>query len=154
MRGTEPTPSKAQRRELRSLLLASAPVAIAAPDALRIEGPTVRRFRVQLRLLVATLNVAGDLASYAKQTLQAFFDTSTGGEGYDGWALGVSPREDDIAQALLDAPHLESIVSITLSEIDETGSEQPWPQSIGATELAMLAGDGIRIAFEIREAVE
>ena len=68
--------------------------------------------------------------------------------------MGASPREDDIAEALLDAPHLESIASITLSEIDQMGGEQLWPQAIKASELAMLASDGIRIAFEIVEAVE
>lgn len=154
MRGVEPKPSQSQRRELRRMLLAAAPAALAAPGALRIEGPTVRRLRIQLQLRVSTLDVAGDLASHAKRTLQAFFDTDTGGEGHDGWALGASPREDDIAEALLDAPHLESIASITLSEIDQMGGEQLWPQAIKASELAMLASDGIRIAFEIVEAVE
>jgi hypothetical protein len=101
---------------------------------------------------VATLDVAGELARHVKQTLLAYFDTDTGGNGRDGWALGASPSEDDIAEALLDEPYLESIVAVALSEIDAAGAEHPWPPTIKTTDLAMLANDGIRIAFEIAEA--
>ena len=85
--------------------------------------------------------------------LQAFFDTDTGGSGGTGWALGASPAGDDIAEALLDAPHLESIVSVSLLEIDAIGIAQQWPQGIGSNDLAMLAADGIRISLEIAEVV-
>jgi hypothetical protein len=150
MRGADPSPSQAQRRELKRVLLAAAPAALAG--SIRIESATVRRFRLELTLRVATLDVAGELARHVKKTLQAYFDTDTGGDGRDGWALGASPSEDDIAEALLDEPYLESIVSVALSEIDAAGAEHPWPQTIKTTELAMLANDGIRIAFEIAEA--
>jgi hypothetical protein len=150
MRGADPNPSQAQRRELKRVLLAAAPAALAG--AIRIERATVRRFRVELTLRVATLDVAGELARHVKQTLRAYFDTDTGGNGRDGWALGASPSEDDIAEALLDEPYLESIVSVALSEIDAAGAGHPWPRTIKTTDLAMLANDGIRIAFEIAEA--
>jgi hypothetical protein len=150
MRGADPSPSQAQRRELKRVLLAAAPAALAG--SIRIERATVRGFRVELTLRVATLDVAGELARHVKQTLRAYFDTDTGGNGRDGWALGASPTEDDIAEALLDEPYLESIVSVALSEIDAAGAEHPWPQTIRTTDLAMLANDGIRIAFEIAEA--
>jgi hypothetical protein len=150
MRGRDPKPSQAQRRELRSVLLAASPAALAA---LSIEGPTVRRLRIRLILRVATLDVAGDLASYVKRTLHAFFDTGAVGEDRKAWMLGASPREDDIAEALLDAPNLESIVDIVLSEVDADGGEHPWPQSMRASELAMLDDDGIRMGFEIVETV-
>jgi hypothetical protein len=153
MRGRNPAPSQAQRRELRTVLLAASPVTLAAPGVLRIEGPTVRRLRIRLILRVAALDVAGDLASYVKRTLQSFFDTDTIGENRDVWMLGASPREDDIAEALLDAPNLESIVDIVLSEVDANGSEHLWPQAIKASELTMLDDDGIRIAFDIVETV-
>ena len=151
MRGTDPAPSRAQRRELSRLLLAAAPAALAGK--LVIEGPRVRRLRIELTLRVASLDVAGELARSAKQTLQALFDTDTGGSNRTGWALGASPAEDDIAEALLDAPHLESIVSVSLLEIDAIGIAQPWPPEIGSNDLAMLAADGIRISFEIAEVV-
>ena len=84
--------------------------------------------------------------------LEAFFDTDTG-SNRTGWALGASPAEDDIAEALLNAPHLESIVSVSLLEIDAIGIAQQWPQGIGSNDLAMLAADGIRISLEIAEVV-
>jgi hypothetical protein len=153
MRGRDPKPSQAQRRELRAVLLAASPAALAARGALSIEGPTVRRLRIHLILRVATLDVAGDLASYVKRTLHSFFDTGAVGGDRNAWMLGASPREDDIAEALLDAPNLESIVDIVLSEVDADGDEHPWPQSMRAGELAMLDDDGIRMGFEIVEAV-
>ena len=151
MRGTDPAPSRAQRRELSSLLLAAAPATLAGK--LVIEGPRVRRLRIELTLRVASLDVAGELARSAKQMLEAFFDTDTGGSNRTGWALGASPAEDDIAEALLNAPHLESIVSVSLLEIDAIGIAQQWPQGIGSNDLAMLAADGIRISLEIAEVV-
>lgn len=149
MRGTDPAPSRAQRRELSSLLLAAAPAALAGK--LVIEGPKVRRLRIELTLRVASLDVAGKLASSAKQMLQAFFDTDTGGSDQAGWPLGASPTEDDIAEALLNAPHLESIVTVSLLEIDAIGVAQQWPRTIGGNDLVMLDTDGIRISFEIAE---
>jgi hypothetical protein len=154
MRGKDPQPSRAQRRELRNMLLAASSAAVGAPNALSIEGPKVRRLRIYLTLRVATLDVAGALANYAQTTLTAFFDSETGAERHDGWPLGASPNEDDVAEALLDAPNLESVASIALFEIDEDGGEHSWPETIGASELTMLASDGIRTAFEIVEAVE
>jgi hypothetical protein len=49
--------------------------------------------------------------------------------------------------------HLESIVSVSLLEIDAIGIAQQWPQGIGSNDLAMLAADGIRISLEIAEVV-
>ena len=89
-----------------------------------------------------------------KAKLLAHFDTEFGGERHDGCPLGVSPTEDDIAEALLDVQDLESMVSVALIELDEAGGEHPWPKNIGQRELTMLATDGLRVGFEIVEAVE
>ena len=70
----------------------------------------------------------------------------------DGWPLGSSPNEDDVAEALRDVPNLESVANVSLFEIAANGEEQPWPATIKADELAMLADDGIHIAFKIPEA--
>src|SRR5262249_11733190 len=151
MRGKNPQPNAAQIRELRRLLLAAAPVSLSAPRALRIEGPKTRRLRIELRLRVETLDHAGELARFVKERLTGFFDTATGGIDKDGWALGVNPSEEDIAFALIDAPHLESIENVTLSEITDDGKVRPWPATLKATEIVMLAEDPIRITFETAE---
>lgn len=153
MRGNEPAPSRAQQRELRRMLLAVAPSALARPGALTIAGPEVRRMRVDLTLSVATLDVASSVLDEAKRRILKFFDSELGGASSEGWPLGLSPRQEDIALALLDIPHLESIVDAGLVEIQREGAERPWPVTIRANELAMLADDGVRISFETREVV-
>lgn len=151
MRGKDPAPSHAQQRELRRMLLEVAPPALAAPRGLTIVGPAVRRMRVDLRLAVVTLDVAGDVADEVTRRIAAFFDTEQGGEVRDGWPLGLAPREEDIAQALLDIRALESIAAINLVEIDSEGRELLWPATLRAHELAMLAADGVRTSFEMME---
>jgi hypothetical protein len=153
MRGDTPWPSNAQQRELRRMLLEVAPASLAAPDALTITGPAVRRLRIALVLRVATLDVAGTAASEAKDRLLARFHIERGGEAGDGWPMGSNPREDDIAEALLDLPGLEGIVSITLFEVDELGAERPWQGAVGPRELVMLAPSDIHIGFQVVEAV-
>ncbi len=102
MRGKEPLPNLAQRRELRRLLLGLAPFTFSAPEALVIEEPSVRRLRIQLGLRVDSLDHAGSVEEEVMARVEALFDSATGGISKDGWPLGASPREDDIAFALSD----------------------------------------------------
>lgn len=151
MRGNNPVPNAAQIRELRRLLLDAAPASLSAPNVLRIEGPKIRRLRIELQLLVETLDHAGQLSSSVKKKLAAFFDTATGGLDKDGWELGAKPSEEDIALAISDAPYLESIENVRLHEITEDGKELPSLESPGSREIVMLADDPIRIQFETAE---
>lgn len=151
MTGKNPQPSVAQIRELRRFLLNVAPASLNAPNALRIEGPRIRRLRIELVLQVQTLDHAGALAAFIKKQLASFFDTATGGAAKDGWELGINPSEDDIAFALGDAPNLESIENVTLRESVADGNEHDWPATLKANELVMLAADPIRIRFETAE---
>lgn len=150
MRGKNPVPNAAQIRELRRLLLDAGPASLSAPDVLRIEGPGIRRLRIELRLLVESLDHAGQLSSAVKKKLGEFFDTATGGLDKDGWALGAMPSAEDIALAISDAPYLESIEKVNLYEITEDGSEVPLAAP-GAREIVMLADDPIRMRFETAE---
>ena len=151
MRGKKPVPSAPQIRELRRLLLAAAPVWLSAPNALRIEGPRIRRLRIELVLLVEALDHAGELSAFVEEKLAEFFDTATGGIDKDGWALGDNPSEDDIALAISDAPYLDAIESVKLHEITEDGTEIPSLAASGPREIVMLADDPIRIQFETAE---
>jgi glutathione S-transferase len=153
MRGANPMPSAAQLRELQRLLVAEAPPALSARQALRIGGPTLRRLRVDLRLRVASLDIAGAVGRDARQRISALFDTATGGAAGEGWALGENPSEADIAVALTNAPRLEGIATVALREITADGSDQQWPQSLKRNELARLERDGVRIEFETVEVV-
>jgi hypothetical protein len=152
MAGADPMPTHSQQRELRRMLLEFGPSTLAASGALEIKGPAVRRLRIQLTLRVRTLDVAGAVASEVKKKLQSFFDPKVGGESRAGWTLGASPHEDDVAEALLDVPGLESIASIALVLVEADKGERPWPASIKKSELAILATDGVRITFDVLEA--
>ena len=153
MRGLDPMPTADQRRELHRLLVAEAPPALSARQALRIGGPALRRLRVDLRLRVASLDVAGAVGRDARKRIIALFDTATGGADGEGWALGENPSEADLAVALTDAPRLEGIASVSLREITADGGDQPWPPSLKRNELARLDKDGVRIEFETVEVV-
>lgn len=153
MRGANPMPSAAQLRELHTLVVANAPPALSARQALRIGGPTLRRLRVDLRLRIASLDVAGAVGRDARKRIVALFDTATGGAAGEGWALGENPSEADVAVALATAPRLEGIAAVALREITADGDEQQWPQALQRNELARLEKDGVRIEFETVEAV-
>jgi hypothetical protein len=151
MRGANPQPTAAQIRELRTLLLNAAPPSLAASGVLRIEGPAVRRLRTDLDLRVATLDQAGAVAQEVKKRLAGLFDPATGGADHDGWALGESPAEGDIALALIDTPRLESIAGVGLHEYQRDGRERAWPDTIKPNELVMLAADPVRLHFSTAE---
>jgi hypothetical protein len=151
IKGKNPTPTAAQVRELRRLLLDAAPISLSAPNALRIEGPKIRRLRIELKLLVETLDHAGELTDFVKKKVTRYFDSATGGVDMDGWSLGANPSEEYIGFALIDAPHLEGIANVTLSEIVDDGKVRAWPETIKSTEIVLLADDPIRIDFETSE---
>jgi hypothetical protein len=151
MRGEQVQPSQAARRALRRTLLAAAPVTLALQQALRVAGPRVRRLRIALALRIATLDTSGALAAYVQRSLSAYFDPASGGIYGDGWPLGAEPVPDDVALALLDAPHLEGIGGIDFCEIDDAGRATAWRSPVRPDQLVMLAADGLRITFAIVE---
>jgi hypothetical protein len=66
----------------------------------------------------------------------------------EGWQLGANPSGDDIAFALLDAPHLDSIEQVSLFEDAAVGGKRPWPEVLKPSELVQLADDPVRVQFE------
>ena len=151
MRGVNPLPSAAQVREFHRMLVAEAPPALTARHALRIDGPALRRLRVDLKLCVASLEVAGAVARETRKRISALFDAATGGVDKEGWALGENPSGSDVAVAVANVAHLEGIATVDLREIAPDGSDQPWPQTLKRNELARLETDGVRIEFETIE---
>jgi predicted phage baseplate assembly protein len=151
MRGANPQPNKSQIRELRRLLLDVSPVALAAPGALRIEGPAVRKLRIELTLRIPTLDQAGDVGRDVKKRLARLFDTVEGGTDGQGWPLGQSPTDGDIAYALLDVVSLESVADVALRESKGRRLDAPWHESFKPNELAVLAEDPLRLSFVTAE---
>jgi len=145
MRGEDPQPDAAEVRELKRLLLASSSSSLSASDALRITGPDVRRLRIELKLHVATLDHAGDVARAVQKRIVELFDTTSR-------ALGVEPDEGEIARALLDTPALESLADVRLREVQSDGTDLPWAVGIKRHELVMLDKDvPVRLEFKTVE---
>ncbi|HSV18609.1 MAG TPA: hypothetical protein VLR71_09380 [Casimicrobiaceae bacterium] len=144
-------PNRAQARALRAALLERAPAALASAS-FEIAQPRIRRVRVDLALRVRTLDVAGDLAGRAKNAVKAFFDVATGGPSGEGFAIGATPRAEDLARAIVDLPDLDGIASIALLETI-AGDEKPWSGVVKAAEIVRLADDGVRVAFDLVGAV-
>jgi hypothetical protein len=111
MRGDDPAPREAQKRELKRLLLSAAPPSLGRTPS-RSEA---RQLRVS-HLRVATLDHAGAVAEAVKTRLAALFDTASGGAARkDGrWARA---RGRDVAHALIDVPQLLGIARIDLAEV-------------------------------------
>lgn len=144
MRGIDPTPNAAQRRELERLLLGVSPVTL---DALRIEGPTLRHLGAQLQLRVQDLDDAGAVARAVRARITAWFDVVTGGADGEGWPLGRSPDASDLALALVDTPELAGLVDVVLHEIVDGVLERPWPATLRAADLVVLREDALHLAF-------
>jgi hypothetical protein len=153
MRGENPLPNAAQVRELSRLLLAAAPASLSVSDAFRITGPRIRRLRVVLELRVASLDYAGDVSRTVLQRVTALFDTAMGGANQEGWPMGETPAEDDIARALIDTRHLEGLGVVTLREVLPDGTERPWTGAMKRDELVMLDKDAVRLQFETVEVI-
>jgi len=102
---------------------------------------------------VKSLDHAGAVAESVKRRLADYFDTATGGADQTGWAVGANPIEEDVALALLDTPHLESIEDIDFFEVTGDGNFESWPSSLKANEIALLADDPIVVHFEPTEAI-
>jgi len=147
MRGKSPIPSSAQVRELYRLLTAVAPPALSEHKALQIVGPSLRRLRVYLTLRVELLEHAGALSEEVKRRLIALFDTTTGGNDGDGWALGVQLNEEDVALALIDTKYLESLIQVRFLEVADDGVQRMWSAALKPVELVVLDTDPVRIEF-------
>jgi hypothetical protein len=148
-----PQPYAAEVRELKRLLLAAAPAALSAPDALRIEGPRVRRLRIVLGLRVASLDHAGQVSTDVQKRIKALFDTATGGVSGEGWALGAEPSEEDIALALLPIRRLEGLGDVTLREVLADSVERPWTGAVRRDELVLLDKDAVRLELKTVEVI-
>jgi hypothetical protein len=151
MRGDSPGPNAAEVRELRRLLLPAAPPALGANQFLRIQGPDLRLLRAELNLAIADLDYSGEVARDAKQAIKNLFDVTTGGIAKNGWQLGESPRESDIAYVLSNVPRLEAIKKLRFTEITDDLNERTWPTSLKPTELAVLSKDPVGIEFTVAE---
>jgi hypothetical protein len=115
MRGFQPRPSNAQRRELARLIIERAPPALSVPGALTIEAPRIVAGAMALELTVSDLANAGAVAKEAIRRVGALLDPATGGiEGY-GWPLGAVPDEADVAECLIGIAELVDVANVQIT---------------------------------------
>jgi predicted phage baseplate assembly protein len=151
MKGKDPTPNAAQKRELSRTLLDVSSISLSATSAFRINGPGIRKLRVELLLDIPRLDYAGQVSKWVKGNLTRFFDTSIGGVDGTGWLLGAVPTADDIAFILGGAPNVDSVAEIRLYENVGNGVEKPVPESVKPTDIVVLDDDPVRIQFQTAE---
>lgn len=151
MRGDEPRPAQAVRREMRRRLRAALPP--SAAEALDIAEPRLRVLEVALKVGLTTLDGSGALADSIVDRVTALFDPVTGGFDRNGWPLGTLPVADDVSAAVIDLPGVAQIDAVALQEARADGSREPLVRALAQDELVRLAADGIRIDFFIVEAV-
>jgi hypothetical protein len=151
MRGAQPVPTAAQKRELSRLLQAAASPLLGGSHAPVITGPRVIHLRLRIGLRVESLDDAGRLADAVRAALTKLLDSATGGPSGLGWPLGLLPGEDDLAFALDDIPGLAGIADIAMVSLDAQGQETPLNQPLRADELIVLAKDAFRLRFEALE---
>lgn len=153
MRGSDIAPARAVVRELRSALVAAMPPGFGTAGsglALAIVGARPRRLRVRARLTVASLDVAGAVATLASAALRARLDPAVGGDDGLGWPIGVAPDAGTIEATLIDVANLDGIAAIDLVEISDTG-ERSWPATLAHDELAVLPADGFAFTYRLPE---
>lgn len=148
LRGPNPVPSRAMVRELAEVLARVLPPTLTGAMAPKLEGPTLREFRIRATLRVPALDTAGRVAQRAHDALAAYFDPAHGGDDGHGWPLGRAPAVDDVAARLIDLEGLEGIDDLALFERSSRGDE-PLTGPLGPDELARLAHDGIAFRYAL-----
>lgn len=148
MRGSQPAASRAQKRELRSALLAAAMPALSRKGGLELADPVLRPVSVRLVLATSSLDYSGQVANAATDAVRALFDPATGGADGAGWRLGEAPVASDVAACLLDLPHLDSIVEVGLFETGADGGVGPARTALRPHELAVIGDIDLHIVTQ------
>jgi hypothetical protein len=146
MRGRVARPSAAALRGLRAYLLERALPSLAVEGALVVTGPTEIWVRVDLTLVIDTIESSADVAQAVRDRIAALIDVATGGHDQTGWALGAIPTDTDIAAALDGIEHLETLEASTVTRADGVPLRPLKPY-----ELVRLAPDGVTVRLLLPE---
>jgi hypothetical protein len=165
VRGENPVPTRAMRRELQNYLLQLASPALSRNGRFSVDPPDLIPCYVQPTLIVGSTEETGSLEKAVADRLQALLDPATGGMEIEktvdaqapeddtsspavgpGWPLGAIPTSNDITAALIDIPGIDGVCDVKLfADEDFT---QSFPECIGADALVMLPKGGVHVRFE------
>jgi len=146
MRGRNPVPPQAVRRELRRALVACSDPALSADGAVVIAGPGLVPVHLQLRLSISSVERSGAVAQSVGDAIRNLLDPATGGLDGTGWKLGDVPSEADIAATLVGIRDLDGVEAIALQRVGEDGTLADVGH-IRAGDLVQLGPDGIGFDF-------
>jgi hypothetical protein len=145
----DPDPSRAFSRELRRNLLDYASPLFAKQGALAVVKADRVRFRIDLNLQVASLDVTGSVSEAVKKAVQLLFDPASGGYDGLGWRIGDSPSNDGVASRLLSIQDIDTIDSILFSRSDIQASKTEY-LPLKPDQFAWLETDGVSVQFSTR----
>ncbi|MBJ6127196.1 baseplate J/gp47 family protein [Microvirga splendida] len=135
MRGTEPLPSHAVRRELENRLRSISSPTFAGAQAIAVVKPQPVLLDVSIAVTVEELGQASAAIDAVKDAVRKLLDPATGGVDGLGWPLGVMPREDDVAAVVVRIARVLEIDCISVRR--QEGATPRWldlatvmPQSI------------------------
>lgn len=141
MRGADPLPTRAQRRELRRVLLEASAPGLAQRGTFDVVAPVLRPFHVSLTLGVDTLDDSAGLAERSRKALRERFGSD--------WPLGQRPDDNEVAACLLALLRAGQTIDVALTEPGADGARKSLRASLAATELAVLAADDIELRFAL-----
>jgi predicted phage baseplate assembly protein len=150
MRGADPTPPFAVRRELVRYLsgLASPMLLGADAETSMVRAPRCIPIRLTLDLLIAGIEQSGLVAREAATRIATLLDQAQGGFDRAGWRLGDRVTPEDLSAALDGIPGLESISRIEIDVQGVDGTWGPMPDRLRPGDLLRSSPAELRIAFE------
>lgn len=150
--GKNPQPTAQQTRAWKQRVLDCAAPWLSSIRTFRILGPTVVSLKVELQVVIDSLDSAGSVAEEIRQRLTRYFDVSEGGIYQQGWMLGQNANEQEIALAIRAITHVESLRQIRLIKVTNQ-DELSWPSKLGARELVRLNEDFVQLTFLTRDSI-
>lgn len=149
MRGRDPLPSRAVRRELRNHLLERASPMLATAGALKIVPSDLIPIRVLLQLTITAVEFSGAAAKDAADRIQRLLDPAIGGHDETGWPLGQVPEETDIAATLAGTEHVEGIDACSVQRLNPDGGLEDLHPPLRPAQLLNLVPDGVRVDCKV-----
>lgn len=147
MRGREPRPGQAVRRELRRYLAARTTPMLASPNAIEVREPEVIEVRFIFELTIDAVESSGAVAADAERRITALLDPAIGGIDETGWKLGEIPGDAEVAAALSTVPHLEEIRKIQVIDASTGATVSTVPRDA----IVTLAENGVTAVFAVVE---
>jgi hypothetical protein len=151
MRGREPLPSQATRRELLAYLLARSGPTLAG--RVEVIPPSPLPVRVRVTVSLDSVSWSGVVSREITDRIIALLDPATGGDDGTGWPFGQSPSEADLAARLLDIPHLEALGAVSVESVADEESPVALTASLRPSQMLRVVADEVLVETSLAEDV-